>query len=151
MPQEIDSYLEWRKRWGERIEPDSPLFRREYNATIDLESPNIKPLGSNAIRFFIQRLLTDTGLRTHEPLMEGKTPKRHVVMMNHGFRKFFETNSFKAGMNNIYLRRLMGQKSQLEEEPILGSLNAFSVRRYFPYLQTLISCYIFVKNMSYRL
>ena len=68
-----------------------------------------------AIRFFIQRLLTDTGLRTHEPLMEGKSPKRHVVMMNHGFRKFFETNSFKAGMNNIYLRRLMGQKSQLED------------------------------------
>ena len=93
---EIDAYLEWRKRWGERIEPDSPLFRREYNATTDLELPNIKPLGSNAIRFFIQRLLTDTGLRTHEPLMEGKSPKRHVVMMNHGFRKFFETNSFQS-------------------------------------------------------
>jgi hypothetical protein len=47
--------------------------------------------------------------------MEGKTPKRHLVMMNHGFRKFFETNSFKAGMNNIYLRRLMGQKAGLED------------------------------------
>ena len=44
---EIDAYLEWRKRWGERIEPDSPLFRREYNATTDLELHNIKPLGSN--------------------------------------------------------------------------------------------------------
>ena len=37
------------------------------------------------------------------------------VMMNHGFRKFFETNAFKAGMDNMYLRRLMGQKSGLED------------------------------------
>ena len=36
-------------------------------------------------------------------------------MANHGFRKFFETNAFKAGMDNIYLRRLMGQKSGLED------------------------------------
>ena len=36
-------------------------------------------------------------------------------MMNHGFRKFFETNAFKAGMDNIYSRGLMGQKSGLED------------------------------------
>ena len=36
-------------------------------------------------------------------------------MMNHGFRKFFETNGFKAGMDHMYLRRLMGQQSGLED------------------------------------
>jgi hypothetical protein len=36
-------------------------------------------------------------------------------MQCHGFRKFFETNAFKAGMNNMYIRRLMGQKSGLED------------------------------------
>ena len=36
-------------------------------------------------------------------------------MANHGFRKFFETNAFKAGMENMYIRRLMGQKSGLED------------------------------------
>ena len=37
-------------------------------------------------------------------------------MANHGFRKFFETNAFKAGMDLNYIRRLLGQKSnQLEE------------------------------------
>ena len=36
-------------------------------------------------------------------------------MMCHGFRKFFETNAFKAGMDHMYLRRLMGQKSGLED------------------------------------
>ena len=36
-------------------------------------------------------------------------------MANHGFRKFFETNAFKAGMENMYIRRLLGQKSGLED------------------------------------
>ena len=36
-------------------------------------------------------------------------------MQCHGFRKFFETNAHKAGMDPIYLRRLMGQKSGLED------------------------------------
>jgi predicted ATP-dependent Lon-type protease len=36
-------------------------------------------------------------------------------MQCHGFRKFFETNAFKAGMNNMYIRRLMGQKAGLED------------------------------------
>jgi hypothetical protein len=36
-------------------------------------------------------------------------------MMTHGFRKFFETNAFKAGMDHMYIRRLLGQKSGLED------------------------------------
>jgi glutaredoxin-related protein len=38
-------------------------------------------------------------------------------MMTHGFRKFFETNAYKAGMDHMYIRRLMGHKSKsnLEE------------------------------------
>jgi hypothetical protein len=41
--------------------------------------------------------------------------KRFHIMMTHGFRKFFETNAFKAGMDHMYLRRLMGQQSGLED------------------------------------
>jgi hypothetical protein len=36
-------------------------------------------------------------------------------MANHGFRKFFETNAFRAGMDHMYLRRLMGQQSGPED------------------------------------
>ena len=36
-------------------------------------------------------------------------------MGNHGFRKFFETNAYKAGMEHMYIRRLMSQKSGLED------------------------------------
>ena len=40
--------------------------------------------------------------------------RRLNIMMNQGFRKY-ETNAFKPGMDNMYLRRLMGQSSGLED------------------------------------
>ena len=58
-------------------------------------------------------LLRNVGLL--EIPLESKIGQRNIVMMNHGFRKFFETNAFKAGMDHMYLRRLMGRKSGLED------------------------------------
>jgi hypothetical protein len=58
-------------------------------------------------------LLKHTGLRTQS--LEGRQYQRLPVMMTHGFRKFFETNAFRAGMDHMYIRRLMGQKSGLED------------------------------------
>jgi hypothetical protein len=112
---EIDSYLDHRKRWDERLKDDSTLFRLEYNPETDHELQNVKPVQTSTIRHVLYRLLQDTGLRAHKPLENGKRPKRGIVMMSHGFRKFFETNAYKAGMDHMYLRRLMGQKSGLED------------------------------------
>src|SRR5919108_5543011 len=57
-------------------------------------------------------LLLQTGLRK---IPTENHAKRLEVMMTHGYRKFFETNAFKAGMDHMYIRRLMGQKSGLED------------------------------------
>jgi integrase len=107
---EIDAYLEWRKRWGERLQDDSPVFRKEYNTEGKIQ---VRPLTDKAIKSFMDVLLKDTGLRK-VPLENQKYQRSHI-MMCHGFRKFFETNAFKAGMDHMYLRRLMGQKSGLED------------------------------------
>ena len=107
---EIDSYLEWRKRWGERLSEDTPVFRNE-------NSKKVLVLKTGAIRWLMASLLKDTGLRPVIPLTENnKQPHyRSNIMQCHGFRKFFETNAHKAGMDPMYLRRLMGQKSGLED------------------------------------
>jgi integrase len=116
---EIDSYLEWRKRWGERLEPDSPLFRREFNSQMERDGSKGKarPFQTDSARWFIGRLLRDTGIRPIAPVTESNrwTHSRSHIMQCHGFRKFFESNAFKAGMNNMYIRRLMGQKAGLED------------------------------------
>jgi hypothetical protein len=64
------------------------------------------------IRDSTNLLLIRSGLRKLHT--EGKL-RRSDVMANHGFRKFFETNAFKAGMDPMYIRRLMGQRSGLED------------------------------------
>jgi integrase len=117
---EIDSYLDWRKRWGERLQDDSPLFRREFNSQAEHDRGKVLPFQTGNIRWFVARLLIDTGIRPVIPLTESTQSNRRIhhrshIMQCHGFRKFFETNAFKAGMNNMFIRRLLGQKAGLED------------------------------------
>ena len=107
----IEDYLDFRRRWGERITEESPLFRVDFNPQTD-KSNAVKPISYYRSQHIITKILHDTGLRKIPT--EGKTQRSHI-MGNHGFRKFFETNAFKAGMDHMYLRRLMGQKSGLED------------------------------------
>jgi integrase len=106
---EIDSYLDYRRRWAERITDESPLFRSDYDIQ---KVTDVKPITTHGIRDFMGSLLVRSGLRKQRT--EGKIKRSHV-MANHGHRKFFETNAFKAGMDHMYIRRLMGQKSGLED------------------------------------
>jgi hypothetical protein len=80
-----------------------------------------KPFQTGTIRWFVARLLRDTGIRPTIPSTETETltvtqlrraPPRSHIMQCHGFRKFFETNAFKAGMNNMFIRRLLGHKDR---------------------------------------
>jgi site-specific recombinase XerD len=110
----IDIYLDHRRRWSERISDDSPLFRLDYNQ--QAANRAVKPISIERIRHIIGKTLRDCGFRTVS--LEGKRSQyqRTNIMANHGMRKFFESNAFKAGMDLMYIRRLMGQKSnQLEE------------------------------------
>jgi hypothetical protein len=106
---EIDSYLDHRRRWTERITDESPLFRLDYNIH---KTTIAKPITVNGIRDSIASLLIRSGLRKLHT--EGRVKRSHI-MANHGFRKFFETNAFRAGMDHMYLRRLMGQQSGPED------------------------------------
>ena len=107
----IDDYLDYRRRWGERITEDSPLFRVDFNPQTD-RSNIVKPISYYRSQHIVRKILLDTGLR--KVATEGKTQRSHI-MSNHGCRKFFEKNAFKAGMDLIYVRRLQGQKSGRED------------------------------------
>lgn len=111
----IDGYLEHRKRWGERLNDDSPLFRTDYNPqAVDRV---VKPIGIDRVRHIVDDIVRDTGLggKLRKIPTETSKYKRSPVMTNHGMRKFFEQNAYRAGMDHMYIRRLMGQKSGLED------------------------------------
>jgi hypothetical protein len=116
---EIDEYLEWRKRWGEKLVEEAPVFRQEFNLQNDNRVQNPKPLSLNSISFIMNKLLKQTGIRNPQPLIAGqRCGPRTEIQQLHGTRKYFETTAFKTGMNPIYIRRLLGQKggdSNLEE------------------------------------
>ena len=64
----IDQYLDWRQRLGEKLKPNSPLFRIAFDPVTEVNVP--KPLTTSSVSNRIFRLLDSTGIRapseTHE-------------------------------------------------------------------------------------
>jgi hypothetical protein len=115
----IDNYLEYRQRYNELLKPESPLIRAQFNKLDPFECVRkVKPISRELIHWTIHKLLYDSGLRQKEAIeIESQSQKRtrYEIMQAHGMRKLFETTAITAGMSPLYVRRLMGQKSGLED------------------------------------
>jgi site-specific recombinase XerD len=112
----IDTYLEWRTRSGERITETSPLIRKEFNPEDLIQVRNAKPITYSLIEYLIRTLLHKTGIREKQITLEGPVKlKRTKLMECHALRKFYETTVKTAGIDTLYLKRLMGQKTGLED------------------------------------
>jgi|APSaa5957512535_1039671.scaffolds.fasta_scaffold01792_6 integrase len=77
----IDEYLEKRKKDGEYIDNESPLFRSTYRLGIQ----KVIPCTSDSLIKVMMRLISVIDRKK-----VGKTD-RYDVAMNHGFRKFYAT------------------------------------------------------------
>lgn len=104
----IDQYLEWRKRLGERLQPNSPLIRIVFDPITQINRP--KAASGNVVAKMVHTLLDNTGIRT--PIL-GEPNQRFELMQCHGFRKFFKTTCINGGMNPLYSEYLMGHRSGL--------------------------------------
>lgn len=107
---EIDLYLQYRERCGEKIEKNAPLFRKTFNRSDLLQvRNNPKPIGRQTIRWIVKDLLNITGVRISPKMIEGQTHNKRTDLMElHGFRKFFDTTCTLAGMDKLYVEKLMG-------------------------------------------
>jgi integrase len=120
----IDNYLQYRKRYGETLNGNSPLIREEFNKLDPFHAAKPRFLSSDGIRWIMSKLINDSGLRekekgelvslTKEFTEEKKKYKRYELMQSHGLRKFFETETVRAGMNPLYASILMGHDNGLE-------------------------------------
>ena len=84
----IDSYIEYRKREGETIGPDSYLIRDEFDYMEAGLKKNVRPVSVSNIQKLIARRLVKLGIRdvNHDP---DSNRSRKDVKVCHGFRKFF--------------------------------------------------------------
>jgi site-specific recombinase XerD len=107
---EIDTHLQYRERCGEKLTKDSPLFRKSFDRSDLLQiRNNAKPLSVTGISWIIHQLLNTTGVRPTAKMTEDMTHNQRTNLMQcHGFRKFFDTTCTLAGMDGLYVEKLMG-------------------------------------------
>ncbi|MFZ1077925.1 MAG: site-specific integrase [Nitrosotalea sp.] len=102
----INEYLNKRRKDGEYLNDESPLFRASYQVGVQ----KAKPLSLNSITQILHRLVKQIDTRK-------RIGNRFNVMMAHGFRKRFATiikldNKISWSVGE----RLLGHKTYLERE-----------------------------------
>lgn len=112
---DIGDYLEYRKRNGETITPESPLIRNEFQPEkagewIDSKGKIHQPeqiRSSTGISEIVISLVRKAGVLENSH----STKTRHKIMTCHGFRKYFNTVCKTSGMDSERVEMLMGHSS----------------------------------------
>lgn len=113
----IDSYIAYRERCYERIGPESPLIREQFDRDNPdkARSPRLLPL--NTLNVLIREILIAAGIRSTEHLTESRTKGRirKQVKASHGFRKFAHTNMTRAKIDKEAREMLLGHSIGLSD------------------------------------
>ena len=102
----LDRYFEERKRAGEFIDGDSPIFLKgSYKTSCDFEQ--ISDVNVTSIFFRIISRVPE--------LQRDKTGRRHDIQINHGFRKRMNTIlKLESNVNSNVAEKILGHKNGLD-------------------------------------
>lgn len=101
----FDEYLEKRKKDGEYIDKNTPLFRRSYL----LGMQKVKPATRKSLHDMNSRIQHNAGLRDPTSKKNG----RYDVATDHGFRKYFNTiMKTTQGVNRGLAEKMLGHNSK---------------------------------------
>ena len=97
----LDEYLKQRKRDGEDINEDSPVFRDFYRSG----GAKVKPMSYKALQFCVACLVKASDVKRH------KAGNRFNIQVDHGFRKRFNTIlKLNSNVNPNIAEKLLGHK-----------------------------------------
>ena len=100
----IDTYLEFRKKRGERITQDSFLMVRKFSQVTELKG---KPFKGKSLGGILQDCIDNTGLRE----VDHDNPyKRKEIPIFHAFRKFYTKQLVDSKLNPEIREMLLGHK-----------------------------------------
>lgn len=101
----LDDYLAERRKDGEKITDDSPVFRSVYK----IGSMRIETMGIGAVMALMKRIVESINV-TRE-----SNGKRYGVQLNHGFRKRYNTIlKVISDVNPNIAEKLLGHKNGLD-------------------------------------
>jgi integrase/recombinase XerD len=113
----IDEYLQFRERCGEKLGPDSPLFREQFDVNDKENSVNKpRPITSYGIQTTLTNALIKAGLRvrvtqqTEDNDHKNTGRVRKEVARFHGFRKYCVTNMKNASLDFSDREYLVGHR-----------------------------------------
>jgi integrase len=120
----IEDYLQWRIRLGEKLTPESPLFRGEFDTRFGART-RIIPMTEGALRDMLKRLRTHTGVVDNQSLTESirRGTYRSKIAIVHGFRKFFDTTCTSRGMDTLFVEIVMGHDLGLKRSYYKPQMN----------------------------
>jgi integrase len=111
----IDLYLNWRRKLGETVTPESPLFRVEFDTRFGASAP-AKQIDRALVCRMLKMLRYETGIVKIQHLTEsvkrGK-PRSHIKTL-HGMRKYLSTCLETEGVNAVYVDLLLGHNLGLK-------------------------------------
>ena len=111
-------YLEYRKRYGEKLTSGSPVFRDQFDRNDPASVHNVRPMKLRTIERLISRSLEKSGIRTVERITEFNSEKgkiRKNVRLTAGFRKFFDTQLIYAKVEPRTKELFMGHNIGLDD------------------------------------
>jgi hypothetical protein len=112
----IQTYLQYRERYGEKLTPDSYLFREQFNTADPFDCKNPKKMQLKGLSKLIAETAIRSGVmqKTSLSLEKGEKfgKKRNKVFRTHGFRKTVTTKMIEAGVNEFAVGKLLGHKSK---------------------------------------
>ncbi len=90
-------HLRFRERFGEKLNPESPLFRKSFDIEV-LEDvrKNVSPLSLSSHLKDVSKYLERAGLRTVDHVNRAN---RKEIKLTHGFRKFYTKQLLDSGLN----------------------------------------------------
>jgi integrase len=106
----LDSYLAYRERCGEKITPESPLIREQFDPNDSLTIIRPRPLKRSSIMGLLSEIITKSGIQTikHRTEITDRGRERKAIARAHGFRKAFTTNLVRAKVNPEIREILLG-------------------------------------------
>jgi integrase len=111
----IDFYLGLRTRCGEKLGPESPLIRKEFDRLDPMAVSYAKPILTKSYDSLLQEMLEVAGVTKIEPSLEGKRQYRKQVARTTGFRKLVNTTMVRSKVDPLIKEMLLGHHTGLEE------------------------------------
>jgi integrase len=96
----IDSYLDMRSRYGEKLTDDSYLIREQFDIRDQFQIKKPKQVTREGLQWMIKDIAKRCGVTTEQK----------NVPLAHGFRKFFTTQMINSKVNPEIREMLLGHK-----------------------------------------